>query len=103
MKRDLQSSEKPIQPALTLCATRAAVHAEAFGDGVDGVAERYSRAAAGDVGGELVDGSFVGGVELLVGLGVSNEKAALLAATRCELDPRDAGILLPLCHEHRIS
>lgn len=70
---------------------------------MDGVAERYSRAAAGDVGGELVDGSFVGGVKLLVGLGVSDEKAALLAATRCELDPRDAGILLPLCHERRIS
>lgn len=98
-----QSSEKPVQPALTLRARGTAVHAEALGDGVDGVAERYACGAAGDVGGKLVDAVFIGGVELFVGLGVSDEKAAFFAAAGCVLDPRDARILLPLCHALRIS
>lgn len=70
---------------------------------MDGVAERYSSAAAGDVGGKLVHAGHVGGVELFVGLCVSDEKAAFLAATGGVLNPRDAGILLPLCHALRIS
>lgn len=70
---------------------------------MDGVAERNSCAAAGYVGGKLVHAGHVGGVELFVGLGVSDEKAAFLAAAGCVLDPRDARILLPLCHALRIS
>lgn len=96
-------AKQPVEPALTLRARGTAVHAEALGDGVDGVAERYSSAAAGDVGGKLVHAGHVGGVELFVGLCVSDEKAAFLAATGGVLNPRDAGILLPLCHALRIS
>ncbi len=97
------SSEKPVEPALTLCARGAAVHAEALGDGVDGVSERYACCAAGYVGGELVYAVLIGGVKFFVGMGVSDEKAAFFAAAGGVLDPRDARILLPLCHPSRIS
>lgn len=98
-----QSSEEPVEPALAFCTAGAPVHAEALGDGVDGVAERYACAAAGDVGSKLVHGRLVWGVELFVGLCVSDEKSAFLAATGGVLNPRDARILLPLCHALRIS
>lgn len=70
---------------------------------MDGVAKWHACAFAGDVGGKLVHAGHVWGVEFFVGLCVSDEKAAFLTTTGGVLNPRDAGILLPLCHVLRIS
>lgn len=99
----MQSSEEPVEPALAFGADRAAFQAHALGYGVYGVAEWHAGVLAGDIGSELMDASLVGGMEFLTGSGVLDEKAAFLAAAGCVLDPRYAGILLPLCHAHRIS